>query len=58
MVVSANSGGPSPARSRVQSDQAVRLGLWPVGAYAPEGTTEGTPENYFHSNITHNCVME
>ena len=39
-------GVASPARSWVQSDQAVRL-----------GTTEGTPGNHFHFQITHNSLM-
>ncbi len=30
----------SPAHSCARSDQTVRLGLRPIGAYAPEGTQE------------------
>jgi hypothetical protein len=32
-----------PHRSCARSDQAGRLGLRPIGAYAPEGTKEETP---------------
>jgi hypothetical protein len=33
----------------------MSLGLRPIGAYAPEGTTEETPAKHFHFKTRANC---
>jgi hypothetical protein len=36
----------------------MRLGLRPIGAYAPEGTEEETPGKHFHLQITPKYIID